>query len=111
MKQIFLSPQFSVSQIVHGQMRINDWHLSSQELLSQMTAITDMGIDTFDNADIYGNYTCEELVGNTLSIQASFREQIKIITKCGINIMSDKCPEKKIHYPYLQVVLYQWFAC
>lgn len=98
MKQIFLSPQFSVSQIVHGQMRINDWHLSSQELLSQMKAITDMGIDTFDNADIYGNYTCEELVGNALSIQASFREQIKIITKCGINIMSDKFPEKKIQY-------------
>lgn len=98
MKQIALTPDFSISHLVHGQMRINDWHLNNQQLLSQMKTLANMGIDTFDNADIYGNYTCEALVGDALALDTSFRQQIKIITKCGINIQSDKFPEKKIQY-------------
>ncbi|MBQ2026098.1 MAG: hypothetical protein II215_06495 [Paludibacteraceae bacterium] len=48
-------------------MRINDWYLSSEGLLSQMKRLKEWGIDTFDNADIYGNYTREKLVGDALA--------------------------------------------
>ena len=98
MKQISLSSDFSISQMVHGQMRINDWHLSSDQLLGQMKTIASMGIDTFDNADIYGNYTCEKLVGDALALDPSFRNSIKIITKCGICIQSDKFPKRQIQF-------------
>jgi predicted oxidoreductase len=98
MKQISLSSDFSISQMVHGQMRINDWHLSSYQLLGQMKTIASMGIDTFDNADIYGNYTCEALVGGALALDPSFRNSIKIITKCGICIQSDKFPKRQIQF-------------
>lgn len=71
MKQISLTPDFSISQVVHGQMRIGDWHLTSEQLLEQMKTIAQMGIDTFDNADIYGNYTCETLVGDAMATHFS----------------------------------------
>ena len=98
MEQISLSKDFSVSPIIHGQMRINDWHLSSEDLLSQMKMLKEWSIDTFDNADIYGNYTCEKLVGDALALDPSFRNEIKIITKCGICIQSDKYPERQIQF-------------
>lgn len=98
MKQIFLTNNFSVSPIIHGQMRINDWRLSSDELLAQMKQLREWGIDTFDNADIYGNHTCEGLVGDALALDPSFRNSIKIITKCGICIQSNKFPDRQIQF-------------
>ena len=88
-----LSVQFG-----HQQLYINAWRLSSDELLAQMKQLCEWGIDTFDNADIYGNHTCEGLVGDALALDSSFRNSIKIITKCGICIQSNKFPDRQIQF-------------
>lgn len=98
MERIKLVEGLEFSRIVHGQMRIPSWNMSSQELVRFTEQIMELGIDTFDNADIYGNYSCEELVGKALQLQPGLREKMTIVTKCGINIRSDKYPEKKIQY-------------
>jgi predicted oxidoreductase len=57
------------------------------------------GITTFDHADIYGNYTCEESFGNVLRNNSSLRSKLQLITKFGIRMLSDKRPEHKVkHY-------------
>ena len=38
----------------------------------------------FDHADIYGNYTTEAEFGEALKENPSFRNQMQLITKCGI---------------------------
>ena len=98
MEKIKLAEGLEFSRIVHGQMRILDWNMSSADLLKFIEQIMELGIDTFDNADIYGNYSCEEIVGNALSLKPSIRKDMKIVTKCGIKIMSDKFPKQKIQY-------------
>ena len=98
MEKIKLPNGLEFSRIIHGQMRIWDWNMNSQELLKFTEQIMELGIDTFDNADIYGNYTCEDLVGQALALKPGLREQMTIVTKCGINIKSNKFPEKKIQY-------------
>ena len=98
MEKIKLTNGLEFSRIIHGQMRIWDWNMNSQELLKFTEQIMELGIDTFDNADIYGNYTCEDLVGQALALKPGLREQMTIVTKCGINIKSNKFPEKKIQY-------------
>ena len=55
-----------VSRIIPGPMRLNEWGLSTAELVSWIEACHDMGLTTFDHADIYGNYTCEEVFGRAL---------------------------------------------
>jgi len=72
--------------------------MSSADLLKFTEQILELGIDTFDNANIYGNYTCEELVGKALQLKPSIRKDMTIVTKCGIKIMSDKFPKQKIQY-------------
>ncbi len=98
MEKIKLVEGLEFSRVIHGQMRILDWNMSTQELLKFTEQIMELGIDTFDNADIYGNYTCEDLVGKALALKPGLREKMTIVTKCGINILSNKFPQKKIQY-------------
>lgn len=98
MEKIKLAEGLEFSRIIHGQMRIRDWNLSPGDLLKFAEQIMELGIDTFDNANIYCDYSCEVLFGQALQLKPSLREKIVIVTKCGIRIMSGKFPEQKIQY-------------
>jgi len=87
------------SRIIYGFMNANQWELSSKKMLSHIGKIIDKGITTFDHADIYGSYTCEALFGEALKLDPSIRDRIEIITKCGIQLVSENRPNTYIkHY-------------
>lgn len=74
-----------LSDFILGLWRIDSWENSSQENLKLFEQCIESGIDTFDQANIYGhNPSCESLFGKSLAITPSFREQIKIISKFNI---------------------------
>jgi predicted oxidoreductase len=99
MERIKFSDQVDVSRIVLGVWRLSEWNMSKQDIIGLVEHCLSLGIDTFDHADIYGNYTCEGLFGEALSSQPALNNQLKIVTKCGINLLSDKKPEHYIkHY-------------
>jgi predicted oxidoreductase len=57
------------------------------------------GITTFDHADIYGLYACEGLFGAALAESPGLRDQMEIITKCGIRAPCDALPDVEVaHY-------------
>lgn len=56
----------------------------------------EIGLDIFDHADIYGHYTTEADFGYALKGNTSLRNQIKIITKCGINMLTPNRPNHAI---------------
>jgi predicted oxidoreductase len=55
-----------------------------------------LGVTSFDHADIYGNYTTEEEFGQVLKQNPSLRNQMQLITKCGIQMVSPNRPQHKI---------------
>lgn len=55
-----------------------------------------MGVTTFDHADIYGDYKTEEEFGNVLRREPSLRQQMQLITKCGIRRPCSTRPQFKI---------------
>ena len=95
MNNIKLSESLQVSPIIHGHWRLFNWGLSQQEILTLTQKTIELGVTTFDHADIYGNYECEELFGNALNLKKELRKDIQIITKCGIKLISDKYPNRK----------------
>lgn len=106
-QKIKLGELLEVSQLVSGHWRLAEWKLSDQELLALTMQTVELGITTFDHADIYGNYSCEKLFGNALSLDKSLREGIQIVTKCGIKLKSDKFPERNVQiydYGYNHIV-------
>lgn len=98
MEKIRLGNDLEVSRLVHGYWRLNDWNLSDRECLDLIKKTMDLGITTFDHADIYGSYTCEELFGRALALEPSIRDRMEIITKCGITFKSPNRPENDGHY-------------
>lgn len=86
-----------LSRIVAGVWRWHDRSVPQMEALVK-TSLT-CGISSFDHADIYGNYSCEEIFGKLLRGNYSLRNQIELVTKCGIKLLSDKRPTHRIkHY-------------
>jgi len=72
--------------------------LSKKEMVSLMDHCLENSITTFDHADIYGGYTTEEDFGNALSESTIKREDIQLISKCGIQYISDKRKHAVKHY-------------
>lgn len=95
MQRVSLSDSLSVSRIIYGLWRLtDDPKHSKKHLQSKIEACIDQGITTFDQADIYGGYSSESELGNTLKQAPHLRDSMEIITKCDIvapiGIHSDK---------------------
>jgi len=58
----------------------------------------DQGITSFDQADIYGDYTAEALLGACLKDAKDLRDQMQIITKCDIVAPCGKYSDKRVKY-------------
>lgn len=86
----------ALSRIIHGLWRLADWGKSQDEVVELIETCVELGITTFDHADIYGEYTCEELFGPALAASSIKRESIQLVTKCGIKLLSPKRPQHKM---------------
>jgi predicted oxidoreductase len=101
MQKIKLHPTLpDFSRIVYGAWRMNDdVDNAPSDALEKIQAALDVGITTFDHADIYGDYSCETLFGAALRLDASIKDRIQIVTKCDIMLKSEKYPERHVkHY-------------
>lgn len=99
MEQIKLSEEVSLSRLVHGVWRLADWNYSKKEIIELVEECLALGIDSFDHADIYGDYSCEELFGNALKDEKSLYDRLTLVSKCGIKLLSEKRPDHYIkHY-------------
>lgn len=84
------------SRIATGFWRLNHWGFSYDHIFDFVHECIDLGITTFDHADIYGDYTCEQQFGKALSengnkvIPYSLRNNMQIVTKCGIRLQHSK---------------------
>jgi predicted oxidoreductase len=59
----------------------------------------ELGVTSFDHADIYGDYGVEGVFGEALRARPGLRERIQLVSKCGIKLMSGKRPQHTIqHY-------------
>ncbi len=72
------------SPFVAGFWRLLDWQMTPQQRLAYLEELIALGVTTTDHADIYGEYQCEAAFGDALKLKPSIRDEIKIITKCGI---------------------------
>lgn len=76
------------SRIVAGVWR---WHTISQEVVERLIQTSlDVGITTFDHADIYGDHSNEEIFGRVLKSNTSLRNNMQLVSKCGIKFPSSK---------------------
>ncbi|MGB1242385.1 MAG: aldo/keto reductase, partial [Chitinophagales bacterium] len=87
-----------LSRIVAGCMKWGIWgaNLSTQAIETLINQCIESGVTTFDHADIYGHNTTEGAFGKALQSQPSLRQQMQLVTKCGIKLISENRPQHKI---------------
>ncbi|MBP1206112.1 putative oxidoreductase [Duganella sp. 1411] len=89
----------ALSRIVAGMWRMNEWRLTPQQRLSFIEQCLELGVTSFDHADIYGGYGVEAEFGEALALQPSLRARMQLVSKCGIKLVSAARPEHTIqHY-------------
>ncbi len=89
----------TLSDIVAGAWRMADWQMGPQQRLGWIEDCLSLGITSIDHADIYGDYQVQALFGQALRLQPALREQLQLVSKCGIALVSTHRPAHGIkHY-------------
>jgi predicted oxidoreductase len=84
MDRLSLGP-VSLSRLVYGMWRLgDDPDTSPGHVQAKVEACLAQGITTIDQADIYGGYTAEGMLGAALRAAPGLRDRIEIVTKCDI---------------------------
>ncbi len=90
------------SRIISGVMTWGKWGrgLNRGQMISLINHCLEIGINTFDHADIYGAYSTEADFGNAFAASGVPRENIKLISKCGIQYVCENRSNTVKHYDY-----------
>ena len=88
------------SRIVSGVMTWGVWgkNYNTQEILGLIEGALDLGITTFDHADIYGHFTTEAAFGEALKLRPELRQKMQLVTKCGIKLVTPNRPNTKLNH-------------
>jgi predicted oxidoreductase len=81
-----------LSPIVAGMWRLREWKLDSSALARWIAGAVDLGVTSFDHADVYGGYSVEAAFGDALAAAPGLRDRLQIVTKCGIRAVSPARP-------------------
>lgn len=87
----------NLSTIIAGTWRLPEWGKTAGEVADWIRRALDLGVDTFDLADIYGGYTVEEAFGDALRLDPGLAGRVKLVTKCDIRLVNERRPENKAH--------------
>ncbi len=100
MERVSLQNDLDLSRLVYGMWRVSDdKDTSPAHVQAKIEACLGQGITTIDQADIYGGYAAEAVMGNCLKSAPALRDQIEIITKCDIVAPVGKYADRRVkHY-------------
>ena len=99
MKRIKINENIDFSQIIYGMWRLADGEINdAKSVTDKINLCLDQDITTFDQADIYGDYSAEAIFGVALKEDKSLRSKIEIVTKCGIVAPCGKYADVPVKY-------------
>ena len=98
MIRVKLNEQLSLSRMAYGMWRLgDDEDTSPARVQAKVDACLAQGITTMDQADIYGGYMAEEILGNALK-GTGLRSEIEIVTKCDIVAPAGRHAQARVKY-------------
>ena len=98
MDRVKLGP-IDCSRIVYGMWRLgDDADTSPAHVERKIQACLAQGITTMDQADIYGGYTAEAILGDALRAAPGLRDKIEIVTKCDIIAPVGRYADRRVKY-------------
>jgi predicted oxidoreductase len=81
-----------LSPVAAGCWQMHEWGLDVPGRVRWIEQALELGITSFDHADIYGGYGVEALFGEALAASPGLRERLQLVTKCGIRLVHPARP-------------------
>lgn len=89
----------TLSRLIYGMWRLgDDTDTSPAHVQAKIEACLAQGITSFDQADIYGGYTAEAVLGDALRAAPALRDRMEIITKCDIVAPAGRYADRRVKY-------------
>jgi predicted oxidoreductase len=89
----------ALSRIVYGMWRLgDDADTSPAHVQAKVEACLAQGITTMDQADIYGGYTAESLLGVAFRAAPGLRDKVELVTKCDIIAPVGRYADRRVKY-------------
>ncbi|MEM9248806.1 MAG: aldo/keto reductase [Pseudomonadota bacterium] len=99
MQRVEIAEGLSFSRIVYGMWRLaDDGDTSPAHVQAKVEACLEQGITTIDQADIYGGYTSEGLLGAAFKAAPALRDKVEIVTKCDIVAPAGRFADAPLKY-------------
>ena len=99
MEKIYLSDAGpKVSPAIYGFYRWGANEINANKMEKIIDLCLELDINTFDHADIYGGYQCEEVFGEIIKNKRIKREDIVLFTKCGLVVPHPSRPDVRVKY-------------
>ena len=96
MEKVYLSDAGpKVSPAIYGFWR---WEKDGASMEKIVQLCLELGINTFDHADRYGDYTCEKTFGELISAGLVRRSEIILFSKCGVCIPNPARTEIRVNH-------------
>lgn len=83
-----------ISKVIFGAMSFGssewqDWVINEDEALPLLKHAYDVGLNTWDTADVYSNGKSEEIIGKALKKYSIPRNKVVILSKCYFGVADD----------------------
>ncbi len=93
--------ELNLTRLAFGAWRLSDTRgpegkrLTTGNVADLISHSLGLGITTFDHADIYGDYSCEEIFGAAVAELGINRSRLQLVSKCGIKLVSARRPHHR----------------
>ncbi|NRA28941.1 MAG: aldo/keto reductase, partial [Parvularculaceae bacterium] len=98
-KRVSFGSNLELSSVAYGMWRLgDDDDTSPAHIQAKVETSLALGITTMDQADIYGGYEAEELLGTAFRATPGLRDRIELVTKCGIVAPMGRYSDARVKY-------------
>ena len=76
----------ALSPVIAGAWRLAEWGWTAQQRLTWIQGNLDLGVTSFDHADLYGGCSVESLFGEALALHPSLRDRMQLVSQCSVGL-------------------------
>ncbi len=99
MERVGIAPGLTFSRIVYGMWRLaDDADTSPAHVARKVDLCLAQGITTLDQADIYGDYRAEAILGAAFRAHPGLRDRCEVVTKCDIVAPVGRYADARVKY-------------
>ena len=99
MERVEIAAGLSLSRIVYGMWRLgDDADTSPAHVQAKVEACLAQGITTMDQADIYGDYGAEAILGAAFRAFRGLRDRVELVSKCDIVAPAGRYADRRVKY-------------